>query len=256
MHRLLISAILLTLFCCQAVGGSRAEQPKLLGTFDADDSDPLNMIYRVGSILQPNFDVHEDRFAVRVCSDDSLPVALAMASGLPFVTTLKLEKLGIPKSRMYYLRYSKNCQARVLDYALTEYWLIPKDAEFPPFDESTRASNLSGKKLTVAGTLGKEEPFEVGEVQLLTPDSYRGVLETVVRQLKENRTALVVIQVHYYKRSRTLELKSRVRETEKYLRSNGIAGHRIHVKRIYSGISPASDQYEPKYPDIVIVGED
>lgn len=255
MARSICMGLLLTMWCGVAVGQTEKDRPRLVVRLHASGDDVLNAIYKLGLIVESSFDSKEDTVAVRVCSDEPLPVALSMAKGLPFVTTVKLEKMGIPKSRIYYLRQSRGCRVRPNDYALTEYWLIPKNAEFPEFDEAAGASRLSGYQLTNADYLAKEEWFEVQELEQLTAQSYRMVLNRVLKQLKQNRSAVAIIRVPYYRLSPTVELKLRVRQTLDYLKVNGIANHRVYVRRIYSGSRQPSPNYEPKYPDIFLVSE-
>src|SRR5713226_3771734 len=103
MHRTICLALLLIMCCTMALGQTEKDKPRLLVRLHPSGDDVLNEIYKLGLVVESSFDFKEDRIAVRVCSDEPLPVALSMAKGLPFMTTVKLEKLGIPKSRIYYL---------------------------------------------------------------------------------------------------------------------------------------------------------
>ncbi|HEV8427235.1 MAG TPA: hypothetical protein VGQ41_04940 [Pyrinomonadaceae bacterium] len=227
-------------------------EARLLGTMITGD-DGLNMLYRMGEELEASFNPKEDYFAIRVCSNDPLPIALPMAVGVPFLTTIKMEKRGVPKSRIYYLRQNKNCQLPTNGYAQTEYWLIPKGAEFPVYVEARNASNLTGIQFVHRDTLEKGDRSEVEEkIDEVTPQTYAAILEKVVALLKEHKSATTVLEVFYYKRSSPAELNKRVADTTNYLRRNGISQYRIHIKRVYSG--PDSPNAE-KYPDIFVVVE-
>ena len=238
---------------------NQAETQTLTGTAQArmlaatrDGDDLLNTLYKLSLEVQGSFDPKEDNFAIRVCSNDPLPLALPLASGDPFLTTIKLEKAGVPKARIYYLRQNKNCSLAANGYAPTEYWLVPKGAQFPDHVEARSASNLLGYQFTHHDQLEKGDRHEIDEIQTLTPKSYAEVLEKVVALLKENKNAIAVIQVFYYTRSPSAELNKRVNETRRYLTSNGIAQYRIHTKRMNWG--PYSSSPE-KYPDIFVVIE-
>lgn len=255
MRKTIFLSVLLIVWCAMAVGQTEKDKPRLLARLDARGEDVLNEIYKLGLVVEASFDFKEDAIAVRVCSDDPLPVALSMARGLPFVTTVKLEKLGIPKSRIYYLRQSRGCRMWPNNYALTEYWLIPSNAEFPEFDEAARASSISGYQLTNADSLTKGEWFEGDTLGQVTPQSYKLVLDKVLKHLKQNKSAVAIIRVPYYRLSPTVDLKTRRRQTLDYLKVNGIASHRVYVRRIYSGSRPPFRSDEPKYPDIFLVSE-
>lgn len=65
---------------------------KLTGTAQArllaatrDGDDLLNTLYTLSLEVQGNFDTKEDNSAIRVCSNDPLPLALPLASGDIFV---------------------------------------------------------------------------------------------------------------------------------------------------------------------------
>jgi hypothetical protein len=255
MRKTIYWGLLLIMWCTVVVGQTEKDKPSLLARLDPRGEDVLNEIYKLGLVVKSDFDLKEDTIAVRVCSDDPLPVALSMAKGLPFVTTVKLEKLGIPKSRIYYLRQSRGCRLWPNNYALTEYWLIPRNAEFPEFDQAVGASCLSGYQLTNADSLTKEEWFEVDTLEQVTPQSYALVLDKVLKQLKQNKSAVTIVRVPYYRLSPTVELKTRLRQTLHYLKVNGISNHRVYVRRIYSGSRPPFHSDEPKYPDIFLVSE-
>jgi hypothetical protein len=175
------SFILLLALCAPHVAQTDDARPSLLTVLDATGSDVLNAIYKLGLGLEASFRPGSDTFAIRVCSADPVPVALAVAKGDPFQTTLKLDKLGIPKASMYYLRQERKCQLVRDNYARTEYWLVPADAGLPEFAEARRASALSGYELTRADYLLPEELFEVSAKGLdkLTPQTYTAVLERI-----------------------------------------------------------------------------
>lgn len=255
MRNLIKSAVLVILIYSLGFGQPRMDEARLLGTFGPNDSDVLNLLYKLGLALKPIFDSKEDYFVVRVCSNEPMPVALALGSGAPFLTTLRLEKIGISKSRIFYLRQNRGCKISPNNTAVTDYWFIPKGAEFPDFLEARRASNLAGYQLTHADNLEKGDRAEVGEVEHLTPQSYRIVLDEVIKLLANNKSAVAIIQVPYYRRSITDELNKRVIETQRHLKANGIANYRLYIRKIYQGATIPHGIDTPKYPDIFVVSE-
>jgi hypothetical protein len=255
MSKMLLFVLVLTLLWSSSQANGQqptaAPQARLLSAIGNEGGDLLNMLYKVGLEVQAKFDPKEDTFAIRVCSNDPLPLALPTAAGAPFLTTIKLEKLGIPKSRIYYLRQNTKCAIPANGYALTEYWLVPKGAELPEHVEARSAANLLGQQFTHWGGVETGDRLEVGETELLTPQSYAAILEKIVALLKENKNAIAVIQVRYYKRS-SPELDKTLADTQNYLRNNGISPYRVHTKRIYWGPSPSAPE---KYPNLFVVME-
>ncbi|MFL6253576.1 MAG: hypothetical protein ACJ74T_01000 [Pyrinomonadaceae bacterium] len=256
--RVAICLLVLSLVLCapQAAQTNNA-QPQLLRAFDASGGDVLNGIYKLGLELGATFHPEGDAFAIRVCSADPLPVALATAMGDPFQTTLKLSKGGIPMASMYYLRQSENCPLVRDNYARTEYWYVPEAAGLPEFAEARRASTLSGYQLTRAGYLLPEEIPEVSEkgLEKLTPQSYAAVLEKAAGLLRDHKSAVVVLQVPYFGKTPTPELNRRVAETRAYLSGRRVAAHRIYVKRLYAADRVLEPADVPLYPDITVVAE-
>jgi hypothetical protein len=255
--RVAICSLILSLaLCAPHAAQTDGARPRLLRAFDASGGDVLNGIYKLGLELGPTFRPGGDAVAIRVCSADPMPVALAAAKGDPFQTTLKLSKVGIPKASMYYLRQERNCPLVRDNYARTEYWLVPADAGLPEFAEARRASALSGYQLTRADYLLPEEVLEVSEKGLdkLTPQSYSAVLERVAGLLRDNKSAVVVLQVPYYRSTPTPELTRRVAATRAFLSGRQVAAHRIYVKRIYAA-DRATPEDKALYPDITVVAE-
>ena len=227
----------------------------MLSAFGPGGGDLLNMLYKIGLELDYSVDREADTFAIRVCSNEPLRIALPLAAGDPFLATAKLEKLGIPKSRIYYLR-QRNCAISANGYARTEYWLVPKGAEFPVHVEARSAANLLGYQFTNWGEVERSDGdrYEVDDkIENLTPKSYTAVLDKVVALLKEHKNAVTVIEVRHYAHSSSAELRKRVAETQNYITRNGISPYRIYTKRLYWG--PKSVDQTDLYPNIFVVIE-
>lgn len=234
-----------------------AAKARMLSAFDNEGGDLLNMLYKIGLEVQGSFDPAADTFAIRVCSNEPLRIALPMAAGDPFLAATKLEKLGVPKSRIYYLRQNRNCAIPKNGHALTEYWWVPKGAEFPEHLEARSAANLLGYQFTNWAQVekGDGDRDEVDDqIETLTPKAYAAILDKVVALLKEHKNAVTVIEVRSYAHASSAELKKRLTETQSYLRRNGIASYRIHTRRFYWG--PTSfDRESDAYPNIFVVIE-
>lgn len=255
MSRMLIVLVLILSWSISPAKSQKptnAPQARLLAAMGNEGGDLLNMLYKIGLEVQASFDPKEDTFVIRVCANDPLPTALPLSAGAPFLTTIKLEKAGVPKSRIYYLRQNKRCVIPKDGYALTEYWLVPRGAEFPEHVEARSAANLMGQQFTHRDGVEKGDRLEIEEREHLTPKSYAAIQERIVALLKENRNAIVVFEIHEYKGFSTPEINKTLAETQSYLRRNGVSPYRIHTRRIHWG--PYSTDPE-KYPDIFVVIE-
>ena len=252
------SMILILLLFTLAFGNPTTSDPpkaRMLSAFGNESEDLLNLLYKIGLEVDAGFDRREDTFAIRVCSNEPLRLALPMAAGDPFLAAIKVEKLGVPKSRIYYLRYNKNCVIPRGGFALTEYWVVPRGAEFPEHLEARSAASLLGTQFTNWGQIEKGDRHEVdNDIQTLTPQSYAAILDKVVALLKENKNAIAVFEVRYYAHSSSPELRKRLAETESYVKRNGISSYRIHTKRFRWG--PKSyDRQSDAYPNVFVVIE-
>jgi len=70
----------------QAKTQTGTAQARLLAeTRDGDDL--LNILYKLSLEVQGSFNPSEDDFAIRVCSNEPMSLALPLASGEPFLTT-------------------------------------------------------------------------------------------------------------------------------------------------------------------------
>jgi hypothetical protein len=254
---MIIFLLLFTLSFGKPLATTDTPKARILSAIDNQGGDLLNMLYNIGSEIQGAFDPAADTFAIRVCSNEPLRIALPLAAGDPFLTTTKLEKLGVPKSRIYYLRQNRNCAIPKNGYALTEYWWIPKGAEFPEHLEARSAANLVGHQFTNWGQVekGDGDRHEVDDqIETLTPKSYAAILEKVVAQLKEHKNAITVIEVRSYARASSNDLKKRLTETQSYFSRNGISPYRIHTKQLYWG-PKSRDLKSDQYPNIFVVIE-
>jgi hypothetical protein len=252
---MLIVLLLFSLLLGNPAQAKNPLQARMLAAFGNDGGDLLNMLYKMGLEVDSTFDRAGDTFAIRVCSNEPLRIALPVAAGAPFLTTIKLEKLGIPKSRIYYLRQNRNCTIPKNGYAFTEYWLVPKGAQFPEHAEARSAANLLGYQFTNWGQIEKGDRHEVDDdIEWLTPQSYTTTLDKVVALLKEHKNAIAVFVVPYYTRSTSRQFNKRLAEAESYIRRNGIASYRLHTKRFFGG--PLSHTPEmQQYPNIFVVIE-
>lgn len=254
MSKLIYTVSILIVF--SSIGfAQNIEKATLLGSFDVNAEDLLNEIDKAGMKVEKTFNSQSDILAVRVCSNEPLPIALALSAGAAFVTTSRLQGFGIPKSNMYYLRYN-NCRVRSHNYGATEYWFVPKNAEFPAFVEARRVSHISGYEMTHAGFVGTREPFDPRSAQSekLNPELYEQTLQRISKLLKDNKGAVTIIILPQYKLAPTAELNKRVGYTLNYLTQRGVARHRILIKKIYPGYVIESGN-EPRYPDISVVVE-
>ena len=230
------------------------------------------------------FNREEDLLVAVVCSTDPLPVSLAIANGIPVNFAIKMETEGnrysipydepdisksfIPRSKILFLRQNKNCGFLKNKWVGVNYWIVPKRNELPSFVEARTSSDFSEYVLTDFYDVFYNSPedkvyraiFKPGEEEKqikLTPEIYKTALNKLVDSLKQNRTAIAVIQIPYSGKSPNKKILSNVLLTQTFLKKNGIGSHRIFVKRIhFEDYGSPNDDSTSKYPNITIVFQD
>lgn len=242
----IISLTLILFFICSSIlqaqvkAKIKAEKPYLITTFYPMGEDFLEAISNYEFSFSTTFE-SKGLLAIRICSKDPMPVALATASGRPFWVTSMLEKKGFSKARMIYLRQDKNCKLENDQEALTEFWSVPRDTELPEFAESRKAQDLS--------------VYELAQSEELTPALYKSALDKLIDVLRKDRRATAIVHIPYYPKSVSLEMNKRISFTLKYLSDNGIGGYRIYVRKFSLGARPDATFEDPIYPDISVISE-
>jgi hypothetical protein len=241
---------LLYLVAASMLAGAQSarKRAELLTSIGASGEDVLNTLEDLVFSVQANPDFQQRLIAVRVCSNEPFAVALALGKGLPFAATVKLEKIGIHKSQIYYLRDTKGCPLSKKNLTYTEYWSVPKDSELPGFIDVALASNVSGFTFIRSDAIAEQDPMEVrtSDLQPLDPVSFDKVLEDLLVRMRAHRESVAVIATSFSRLPQDRGLNQQTRYAAKYLRDHGINPRRIYVRPIRAKST--------KYPDITFVG--
>jgi len=185
---------------------------------------------------QPN-----DIVAIRFCSKLPMSKAYAIAaSPSGYVNEILIGNYHYTPNRILFLR-SEDCIGSNLATAATEYWVVPKGIELPPFVESIKSCQI------VSDSLGTEE-FLSGE------RNYKSELSKLVRKLRENPNAVGVALGYYIERPSSI-LKKRLLESQRFLERSGLPRNRylIHLMGWTGEYSAEPPEPKPKYPNIFTV---
>jgi hypothetical protein len=192
--------------------------------------------------LTRRIDTSNDLAVVRICSRESMPLALSIAAMNPFTVAGALNQgYNFSLERILFLR-SEDCLGSDPAVAATELWAAPKGAALPPFVESIKSSQahleiLGTKSLLAAGTR-----------------NYRLAVKELTTKLRAAPEAVGVVAGYYYKNP-SLVMKRRLREVRKMLEQSGLRQDRYFVRFIpwpgERSVDPP--QPEPKYPNLFVV---
>lgn len=187
-------------------------------------------------------DKPDDLAVIRVCSRESMPLALSIAAMNPFTVARALNQgYNFSLERILFLR-SEDCLGSDPAVAATELWAAPKDGALPPFVESIKSSQahleiLGTKDLLAAGTR-----------------NYRVAVKELTTKLRAAPEAVGVVVGYYYKNP-SLVMKRRLREVRKMLEQSGLRQDRYFVRFIpwpgERSVDPP--EAEPRYPSVFVV---
>ena len=219
-------------------------RPVLLLSFGAGDEDLSEAIYIVGERAKDKMESDKGELAIRVCSSQPLILSLLSAYGNPFLAMDSLAKNhSISRSKTLFLRNDKNCRP-----TSTEFWFVPKDAEFPEFVEFEKAGQL-GRQVLISDDYLFDAKDGEGS-QKLNPRLFESGLKKLLALLKEDRMRVVEIS---YPNSQNPELAARVAKSREFLLRAGISDYRVHVKKLNARAHIHGG--EMVYPNIVVAGK-
>jgi hypothetical protein len=179
----------------------------------------------------------DDRIAVRICSKEPMPVAVAVASGRPFLLVSNLTNHGYSQERILFLR-SDSCLGNDPAIAVTEFWAIPKGASLPPSTESIKSSQIKAESLMNERSKNNK--------------SYTIALQKLITLLRAKPEASGVV-VGYYNKSPSLVLKRKLQKARSFLKNSRLPGKRYFVRSLpWTGNVDPVDP-EPDFPDVIVV---
>jgi hypothetical protein len=178
--------------------------------------------------------------AIRLCSKNSLPIALATAAADPFVIAGRLQAFGYSPDHILFLR-SEDCLSRRTGTSATEVWVIPENARSPNNIDSIPSSQVTviplGKQ---SGRLGMRD--------------YRQALRNLIERLKANPRATGII-IGYVLHKPSPALRRRMSESTRTLERSGLSRDR-YLLRLMSWPDEFSEHppdLEAHYPNVSVI---
>lgn len=235
-----VSSVTLLLILAALAFGQNGAQPKaeLIHRYERGCGYSCNQELAIdlggGAGTDPN-----DIVAIRFCSNEPLPKALAFAASPPeYVISILTDIYKYGPERILLLR-SSDCLSTGAAVAATEYWVIHKGGELPSYVESVKSCQVDFGSLGRRGANARD---------------YRAELRRLPQSLKANPDRFGVVLGYYLKRP-SRSLKQRLNETQRFLERSGLSRNRYMVS-----LKPWTGEYEvdppepePKYPDIAII---
>lgn len=208
----------------------------LLKKFNNTGDDVLESLDNLFWDIKYDIVNNDSLLIVRVCSKDTLPIAVELVSYDIIGVIKRYIKMGIPEKNIYFLRNDKKCKSNTKFYTKTEYWLVKKDAELPAFVEIANAKNLIAR-----------------EIVDLTPtknQSFSSFVQKIVDELKSDKTALVVITYddsgEFLSKKVYLKLKKNVNFILNALNTSKIGKSRVYSRQIWGRTNEI-------YPNVTII---
>lgn len=180
-----------------------------------------------------------DKIAVRVCSKEPIPLALAIASGRPFyLASLLVENYNYAPENILFQR-SDECSDNPL-LATTEFWAIPKGAPLPCALETIKSSEVSA-----------EEYWPQQGIDRLGI-SFEQLLNKQIEQLRAEETAIAVV-IGYYLKKPSPRLKMNLAKAGRAIAKSGLTKKKYFIRSLpWTGMIDTTDR-EPVFPTIIII---
>ncbi len=181
------------------------------------------------------------RVAVRVCSKEPMPFALATAGADPFhIAELLTGGYGYTSERVIFLR-SEDCLSKYPSRPAIELWTVPEGASLPPYVEALKSNQA---RLV---SLGKR-PANRGV------RDYRSAVGEMIKTLRADPASRGVVFGYFLERPSPV-LKRRLREVTKILKQSGLPSDRYLVRPMgwNDEVSTYPPDLEPTYPTVFVV---
>ena len=181
------------------------------------------------------------RVAVRVCSKELMPFALATAGADPFhIAELLTGGYGYTSERVIFLR-SEECLSKSSSRTATEIWTIPENASLPPNVEALKSNQA---RLV---SLGKR-PANRGV------RDYRSAVGEMIKTLRADPASRGVVFGYFLERPSPV-LQRRLREVTRILEQSGLPTDRylVRPKGWNDEVSTYPPDSEPRYPSVFVI---
>lgn len=235
MRKYILSMIFLASFMTALAQNGDSPNAKLVRTFYKGDF--LHANNEAALDIKEYSTVLGDKVAVRICSREPMPLALAIASGRPFLLASTLSGYGYSPNDILFLRYSK-CPNFDPKIAITEYWSIPKGSKLPPAIEVLKSTQVKPEEYITQGD-NKEAAFNDNLLKL-------------ARNLQQIQNSYGIVAGYYHKKP-SYKLKQKLQKAQFFLSKQGIPSDRYFVRLLpWTGLIDAQDP-EPIYPALISI---
>lgn len=181
------------------------------------------------------------RVAVRLCSKEPMPFALATAGADPFhIAELLTGGYGYTSERVIFLR-SEDCLSKYPSRPATEIWTIPEGASVPPHVEALKSNQA---RLVSLGKRAANRGVR----------DYRRAVGEMIKTLRADPGSRGVVFGYFLERLNPV-LTRRLREVTKILEQSGLSSDRYLVRPMgwNDEVSTYPPDSEPQYPSVFVV---
>lgn len=180
--------------------------------------------------------------AVRVCSKEPLPFALATAGADPFhIAELLTGGYGYTGERVIFLRSEDCLSAKEPLRPAVEIWTIPEGASLPSHVEALKSNQA---RLVSLGRRTANRGVR----------DYRNAVGDLIKNLRANPTSRGVVFGYFLERPSPV-LQRRLREVTKILEQSGLPSDRYLVRPMgwNDEVSTYPPDSEPRYPSVFVI---
>jgi hypothetical protein len=184
----------------------------------------------------------DDTVAIRYCSKESLPVAMATAAApSEYLTSILTGSYGYIPERIILMR-SEDCGGSDKQVTAMEFWAVPHGAAPPAHVDSVASSQVQSE------SVGAEAASTNGTA------NYNAAAQELAAKLRASPEATGIVLGYYYKKPST-SLPARLREVQTLLERSGLPQDRYTVRLMpWTGErSVDPPETEPKYPSLFVV---
>lgn len=274
MKQTLILVFFVVFFFCKIVCGQQwinfydsktdRNKPFLISKVSRNNEDGGEQLFHT---LEQAYSAFRDdpqlSLALRVCSPYPSPVVFTDYSYNPSYAALIIKERftsdvgGIILERVFLLRNDKNCVSN-LKHKITEYWLVPKDSDFPEFVEIGKLTDIQVFAAEESGKYVRKNLIDSFKADgklvssytsdksvLLTPANYLTFKNNLLGLLRKDKFSFVLIEYPNYGKTRKAIFGQAV-QLKQFLTKSNIRAGRIVMKTC--DLSECEFNFENKYP--------
>lgn len=181
------------------------------------------------------------RVAIRVCSREPIPLALATANADPFLIADRVLGYAYPPERVVFLRSEDCLPSGNQSEPVTEIWALPDGSSLPPHVEALNSNQV--RRLPLGN-----RPANRGV------RDYKTALQRLIRDLRANPAAAGMVFGYFLERP-SPALRRRLREAASILKRSGLPRDRYLVRPVAwnDEASTIPPDAEPQFPSVFII---